>query len=530
MAERAGLFQRAIAAGAAAYAAFLSASPVAADPVADTRSTPPAPGFGYYSQTPRNVRTAEASQLYEALFGRIATRLGPTNPRWNTFNGEMTPENITSAIDQANTGNPWTLCDMYRRAIEQDAHLAGIVAQRFAGIVARPDRIEPPKHLARDPLANSVAGWLRAVREQIEDFDDARFALLWADGQGWAAAEIVWGYRRVIWYDGNGKRISGIYCIPVRLPVIEGRSFRFDMESDEALLWLDNGPIPLPPAKVIFHTSYGYTSVKERRGFMRACIWLHAMKQWCLRDMVEYLNLYGIPQMIAEYDPRIYKPEEAREMTRLLQQYIGQGGIPTAGQGQLNLRTDTPPPQWALVHRDAAEFLNGEMTKVVSLGPLTMESSGGSYGLGDIHAKGAYNGMLLSGQRECRSIRRDLWTPSVQMNKFRLASDLGASPEDICAVISDYSCQIERTADPKKRQKILSQAMRDGCELSKTQYRSDLQLDQPKDEDDALKGEAESVPSGGALVSGVDASKGVEAPKPNESPAAGSPERPEESA
>jgi hypothetical protein len=150
------------------------------------RVTPPAPGFAPLNQTPRGLTdTAEYARTYEALFGRVSSRLGPTNPRWSTFSGELKPETIAAAIEQANAGLPFTFADMLRRAVENDAHLAGCVLQAFSAIVAKPDSIDPIPSLARDPVGISVAHWLRAVREQVADFDSARFALLWAEGQGY---------------------------------------------------------------------------------------------------------------------------------------------------------------------------------------------------------------------------------------------------------------------------------------------------------------------------------------------------------
>lgn len=483
--------------------------------------TPAAPGFEVPYQTPRDFTgKAEASRSFEALFGKISTNLGPSNPRWTTFNGEMKPETITGAIDEANAGLPFRICDMYRRAIEQDAHLGGVVSQAFSSIIASGDRIDPPRHLARDVCAVSLANWLRAVREQVEDFDNARFALLWAEGQGYASAEVIYGYRRIIWHTASGQRISREYCVPVKLEIVEGRSFRFDTQTDEPLLWLEGDFIPLPPAKFIFHRARGFTSVIERRGFMRSCIYLHAMKQWDIRDMAEYLHQYGIPQMIAEYDPKQYKYEAARAVARTVMEYLGQGGIPTVPIDQFRLRSDTPPPQWALVHKDAAEFLNGEMTKIVTLGPLTMESSGGSYGLGGLHAEGAFNGQVQRAKNLCDSIRSGMWIPTVGLNVYRLARDIGYPPEDVVSVISRYEPQMDRDSDPEKRQGVYSQAMRDGCPVSLSQYRGELNLDAPKNDGDTLKGEATPIPSAGATASAVDASEGVEAPLVGKAPAA----------
>lgn len=489
---------------------------------------PPAPGFPPISVTPTNMSgIGDLTRTYEALFGKISTRLGPTNPRWSTFSGELKPEVITGAIDQCNAGFPFLLCDMFRRAVENDAHLNGVTMQAFSPIVANPDQINPPPVLARDKVAISVANWLRAVRDQIEDFDAARFALLWAEGQGFSSAEIVYGYRRVTWYTADGERVSRVYCVPVKLEIVEGRAFRFDMETDQPLLWLQGDYVTLPPAKFIFHVAHGFSQIRERHGFMRSCLFLHAIKQWTIRDLATYLHLYGIPQMTAEYDPKQYAYQQAQEIATAVSQQYGQGGIPTVPIGQFRLRHDGPVPEGALVHTSAADWLNTEITKAVTAGgPLTMGSSGGNYGLGDVHAEGAFNSQVLRARNLCRTLRRDLWSPTQQLNKYRLAEDINADVEDVIGALSVYQPQIERETDPEKKQKIFSQSMRDGCAVSKTQYRSVLQIDEPRDEEDTLRGEGTPIPSSGAVVSAVDASDGVIAPTPKGSTPASVPERP----
>lgn len=452
----------------------------------------------------------------------MSSRLGPTNPRWSTFSGELKPEVITAAIEQANAGLPFTFCDMLRRAVENDAHLAGCVLQAFSAIVAKPDSIDPIPSLARDPVGISVAHWLRAVREQVADFDAARFALLWAEGQGYAGAENIYGVRRVTWYRADGKRISREYVVPVKLEVVEGRAFRFDTESDEPLLWLQGDYIPLPPGKFIFHSAHKISQIRERGGFGRSVLYLHAIKQWAIRDAALYLHLYGLNQGVISYDEKKYQYEEIKENVRRVIETLGQGGIPAVPADQFNLSFVAPPPQNALVHTQFADWLNSEITKAVTAGgPLQMSSSGGSQGLGDVHAEGAYSAQLLRAQNLCDSIRRDVWSPALQLNQYRLLSDLADLPgarvtvADIVAALPAYTPQIDRLSDPVKRQQVLSNAMKDGCPVSLTQYRAALQIDAPRDEADTLKGVGIPIPSSGAVVSAVDASGGVLAPSPN---------------
>jgi phage gp29-like protein len=474
----------------------------------------PVPGLGpNYTPMQPSPGSADLLRTYEALFGRTAIRLGPTNPRWSTFSGEMTPEGITHAIDTANAGQPFLFMDMCRRAVENDAAIGAAVELAFSRIVSEEDRTEPPRSMRRDPLAISLANWQRAVREQIEDFDRARYALLWAEGVGYSSAEIIWGHRPITWFTHDNRRVTRTYCVPVKLEIVDGRGFRFDIEEDRPYLWLDGDYRELPPAKFIWHESYRVTSVRERGGFMRACLFLHAIKQWAWRDMAEYLHMYGLPQMVVEFDRKLYNYEEARAIARQLMEFMGQGGVPTVPLG-ISLRTDTPPPQWALVHGDAAKLMNQEIFRRIVLGLLLMTEGGGNYGLGDVHAEGAFQGTRLRANNLCGSMRRHLWAPSLAMNVLRLVADVDAGPAEIMCALPEYSSRLLREDTPEKRQAIFSQAMRDGCKVSATQYRAELQLDEPKDDDDVLEGEAVSVPSQGAVVSAVKGSEGAAAPQP----------------
>lgn len=479
----------------------------------------PAPGFAPWYQSAHDwTKAAQQANEFEALFGKISTRLGPTNPRWSTISGDLKPEEIARAMDRANAGYPFELCDMFRRAVENDAHLAGTISATFSPIVAKQDNITPPPSLARDSCAVSVANFLRAVREQIDGLDAARFALLWAEGQGYAAAEVIYGMRRIIWYTAAGERVSEMYCVPVKLEIVEGRAFQFDVETDEPRLWLQGDYITLPPGKFIFHVAHGVTQTRERHGFMRSCLPLSAIKNWCIRDLAIYLHLYGIPQVIMQYDQKYFQYEQAKDVARKLAEQLGQGGIGTVPSTHVNFNSDLPLPNGALVHTEAASWLNTEITKAVTGGgPLTMESSGGGYNLGITHAAGAFNTAVLRATNLCDSQRAYLYSPTLQLNQYRLAATLGYSPDDICQSLSDVTPQIEREIDQEKRQRVFTKAMEDGCPVSLKQYRAENQLDEPQDEGDTLKGKGVPIPSSGGVVPAVDASEGVLLPQPGAS-------------
>ncbi len=476
------------------------------------------PGFA-----PRSPRTSlqvdpdlmATTRMLEALFGRISGGAGPVETRWSTFSGQLTPEAITSAIHQANLGQPFQFADMCDMVIEKDAHLGGVIEQRNSGIIGKPDRIEPSEHFQGDELAISIANYMTVVKGQIESWDDARFGLLFADGIGYAGAENVFDYRPISWMDSRGKKRKGIYLVPKTLEIVHPKHFTFDASTGEPLLWLQGGYVPLPPGKFVFHRAFGFSPLSERRGFMRSCIWLHAMKHWSLRDMTIYLHEYGLPQLIAEYDGKRMSHEEAKRLTDLLLRQWGQGKLVVSDEG-LNIREAGTAPNGSLVHRDAAQFLNGEISKRVLYSNLTVDSSGGpgSYGLGGIHENAAFDGKLLSAMKLCTSIRRGVFQPTLELNAQVLAEELGASPSEILARLPWYTSRIERETG-MERANIYALAGRIGVKTSAAQFRHDMHLNAPKDKDDEMGGEAVAVPAGGKVVSGAEASQGTSAPTPN---------------
>ena len=144
---------------------------------------------------------------------------------------------------------------------------------------------------------------------------------------------------------------------------------------------------------------------------------------------------------------------------------------------------------------------------------LTVDSSGGpgSYGLGGIHENAAFDGKLLSAMKLCSSIRRGVFQPVLELNAQLLAEELGVSPTDVLARLPWYTARIERETG-MERANIYELAGRIGVKTSAAQFRHDMHLNAPKDIEDEMGGEAVSVPAGGKVVSGVDASKGATAP------------------
>lgn len=116
----------------------------------------------------------------------------------------------------------------------------------------------------------------------------------------------------------------------------------------------------------------------------------------------------------------------------------------------------------------------------------------------------------------CRSIRQGVFQPTLELNLEVLAEELHAQPSKLLPRLCSYTCRIERETG-MERANIYELAGRMGVMTSVAQFRHDMHLNPPKDEEDLMRGEAVPVPSGGKVIGAVKASEGAVALKPEAS-------------
>ncbi len=475
------------------------------------------------TQANNDTATSKIIRSVEALFGRVSYTAGPAYTRYssNPATG-LNPANINAALLSANNGYPQMWAEMIEQVLERDGHLAGIDGARRDEVAGKPFRVHPKPNGDPD-VTQPVAKFVRSVVDEIDGFESAAFDILSANGQGYASQEIVWQQGKVRFPDMAGKTVAMDAVCPRTLEWVHPKHFRFDQVTDEPYIVIGSANNSLPANKFIFHASTG-TGLIERRGFMRACIWYHAAKQWALRDWITFAHIYGIPQLEGIYDADTEQQPEMRSLYETVLRDFGEG-IPAIHPRDFEVKI-TQPPQGGKssdVHGALMGMCNAEMSKRVQGETLTTEMGQfGSYGASETHADVRHVITVADGKKLCNTLRRDLLRPIVELNVARLASALGRSPEEILAAVPVASFRIEREMSPAARQAVYEGAVNKlGLEIDETQYRDEMGFDAPRPGSNPLRGEAVTIASGGAAVSTLEAGAGVKVDKPEpEKPAA----------
>lgn len=478
---------------------------------------PAAPGFetpkfsgGGVTNVDSNPQLKADANSPEALFGRISYNAGPIYTRNSTYPADaLEPARIRAILRDADLGIVWRKAEMDEQILERDAHLRGIDLARKVEVSGKPFRVQPRNE---SPVSIALAGWCRGILEEIDSLDQAIEDLLSANGRGYAASEITWQFDLTRIQDGSGGSRMIETLTPTRLDYVHGKHFTFDQFTDEPYLIMPSCNLSLPPGKFVFHATSG-TGLIERRGFMRACVWLHAAKQWALRDWLIFLHLYGIPQLEGIVDEAKFQDDAARAVYEAALRDFGEG-IPVLHADDFNIKITPPPPGGTAQSPHAAVigWANSEMSKVVQGETLTTEVGGqGSYAIGDVHADVKHAIIQGDAKKLAKTIRSDLFYPLVQMNLEVLCKTLGARPEEIMKSIPTISWRIDRETTPEVRARIVSMAINEwGLEIDEEQQRDEFALNPPRPGTKPLPGIAQIIKPGEKAVGSVDASDGAE--------------------
>jgi phage gp29-like protein len=486
-------------------------------------ATPAVPGFEPRSRDGGNRDQTVGRQInsQDALFGRISYAAGPAQTRYSSYPERgLEPTTIWNLQVQRNNGYPQLWCELAEGVLERDGHLGGIAETRRHSVLDKPLRFHPA---LRDDLSASLQGLIERAVDRIDSFDQTIEDLLYAPAFGWASSEMVWVRdQRVRLKLPNGKTTTVLMHLPRTIEWVHQKHFRFDRDTDEPYIWISGDGQSLPENKFVFHVGSG-AGLVERRGFLSSCIWLSAAKRWSERDWLVYAKLFGIPNIMGKYSDGKEEYEKHRtEYQKLLKDW-GEG-IPVILPEDLVVEvTRDPGGRSNDVHGAIIGWANGEMSKRVHGSTLTVEiGNQGAYAAADTHRDAPYMRSRADARKLAGTLRRDIYTAILRVNRYRLATALGETPDDIMERVPRCSWRIEREMTPMDRQKVYEGAVNElGVDVDEEQYRDEMGMDAPRPGGQRLRGKPIPVGSGG-LAPSIEASEdGAEPPaKPAPAPPA----------
>ena len=157
--------------------------------------------------------------------------------------------------------------------------------------------------LRRDESAESkkIKEFVADCLFNLESFDDAILDLLDAIGKGYSLCEILWDTT------GGKAIIGGFSWIHAKKAVFYERGaanmWAKSTEAPRVLTEAEpfNGEI-MPPFKMVYHRYKARSGYYTRAGVLRVCAWMYLFKNYGIKDLVAFAEIFGMPLRLGRYD------------------------------------------------------------------------------------------------------------------------------------------------------------------------------------------------------------------------------------
>ncbi|WP_140918444.1 DUF935 domain-containing protein [Limnobaculum xujianqingii] len=196
-------------------------------------------------------------------------------------------QKLARIMESAEQGDLAAQASLFNDMLERDGHIFSEMQKRKNALLKLDWNINPPEDATptEKTFAAKVAKWFKS----IPDFEDVILNALDAIGHGFSAQEIEWEQYQGDW-------------LPKKLHYRKQTYFKTTTEDGNTLLLNDSiEGSPLWPFKWFVHKHNAKSGDIAESGFVRALVWPYLFKNFAIRDLAEFLEIYGLPARIGTY-------------------------------------------------------------------------------------------------------------------------------------------------------------------------------------------------------------------------------------
>lgn len=388
--------------------------------------------------------------------------------------GKLTPQEVSSILQQADSGYTWRLVDLANEARQKDCHLHSVLQTRELALAGLKWQVVPGGGSTR--LKDRKAA--EFCEEHLRAFADFPRLLSHLVGSGryhgFAVSELQYGVR------------GGAY-VPMSARHIPCRRFVFDLATGQLRQWDATGGSSAPypgvdlqavyPGRFIQFQPRTNGDIAAREGLSRVLVWAALWRNWTVKDWLALGEIAWKPYRTGTYEPGADR-KSIDNLTSILRTWSSSGVcvVPKTTE----VKVDWPAHGNAKdTHGQLFSVIGAEISKAVLGQTLTTEQgSRGSQALGRVH-DGVRGDILEADACEVAAVlMRDVLAPMVRMNfgPDHAIPEFQFLTED-AVDIGAYAVAIKNLRDA-------------GLEIAAKDVRGKVGLSEP-DEDDELLGDAE---------------------------------------
>ena len=226
----------------------------------------------------------------------------------------LTPAKLAAIMRQAEDGDLIAQCDLAEDFEEKDAHIFSELSKRRRAVLGYDWRIVPPNE-ASDQEKDDAA-LIESLLRQSVWLEDALFDLTDSVLKGFSALELDWQLIDKQW-------------LPVSAEQRQSNWFQVNPDRRNELRLRDGSyeGMPLRPFGWITHSARAKSGYVNRQGLVRVLAWPYLFKNYSVRDLAEFLEIYGLPIRLGKYPSGATEKEKATLLRAVMSIGHNAGGI-----------------------------------------------------------------------------------------------------------------------------------------------------------------------------------------------------------
>ncbi|MDH5785336.1 MAG: DUF935 domain-containing protein [Chromatiales bacterium] len=312
----------------------------------------------------------------------------------------LTPPRLASILQNAEQGDMLAQCDLFDDMEEKDAHIFAEMQKRKLSLLGLDWGIVPPRNAS---AAEEKAA--EALQEMMQDLDiedvitDAASAI----GHGYSCLEMEWQREGREW-------LPDIQCRPHRWFTVDR-----DTRTELRLRGTGTDGEPLQPFGWIVHRHQAKSGYLTRGGLHRVLAWPFLFKNYSVRDLAEFLEIYGLPLRLGTYPVGASDNEKATLLRAVVNIGHAAAGIIPEGMGIefKEAAKGAADPFQAMI-----EWAERSESKAILGGTLTSGTGEGTNtnALGNVHNEVRHDLLVADARQIAATLTRDLVYPLAVLN------------------------------------------------------------------------------------------------------------------
>lgn len=313
----------------------------------------------------------------------------------------LTPSKLASIMMEAERGNLISQCELAEDIEEKDGHVFSELQKRRRALLGLDWLIEPPRNASKAELAD--VAMLTELMEDRTDLESLIFNL--SDGilKGYAAQELEWQtIERMRIPQCHWRDPAWFQTHPTERNELRLRDATHEGAALQSFGW-------------IIHKHAAKSGYVGRTALARVLAWPFLFKNYSVRDLAEFLEIYGLPLRLGKYPTGASEKEKATLLRAVMSIGHNAGGIIPRG---MEIEFQEAAKGASSPYEAMISWCERTQSKAILGGTLTSQADGKSStnALGNVHNEVRQELLESDAKQIAATITRDLIYPLYALN------------------------------------------------------------------------------------------------------------------